>query len=80
MAKRGDEGYVLHHHDERTGCRLGQCQTIEHLASAQPSERFNRTLRDIGKHGIGAAERDQGGFAEEHALLGENTVAAEQVP
>ena len=77
MAERGDESYVLHHHDQWARRRLRECQTIEHFAGTEPAITLHRTLRDVGKHRIRTTKRHDRGFAEEHTLLREDAGSAE---
>ena len=74
----GEKADILHDHDERARCRLGHAETGQHLAGAQPVISLDRLLRDIGQHGIGAAETDDGDFAEEHRETREDIIRAEQ--
>ena len=56
-------------HDERPRCRFTQRQAINHLGRRQPAIAVHSPLIDIGQHGIGAAEGQQGSLGEEPAHL-----------
>ena len=73
-AEKGDE---LHNQDQRAGRGLGEAQSRQHLAWRQPAVGFDRLLRDIGKNGVGAAEGDDGHFAEEDPDIDERGRPAE---
>ena len=68
MLPAAHESHELQHHDERSRGGLGQPESIEHLRSGQPTMVLHRLLGNIGKHGVGAAEGDHRGFAEEDAF------------
>ena len=69
---RRHEGHELQDHDQRPRCRLGHAETVEHLAGTEPSVRFNRLLRDIGKARIRAAESHDCHLAEKDRDLAED--------
>ena len=64
MIPTAEESSELQDHDERTGSRFGKAESIEHLICPEPLIMFDRQLRDIGQHGISAAECHERGFAE----------------
>jgi hypothetical protein len=68
------EADELHHLDEGTGRRLGHAQTVQHFARLEPAIGANGFLSDISEDGIGTAEGDDGGLAEENADLSEDVV------
>ena len=53
MIVGSQEPNKLGDHDQRTGCGLGQSQTVEHLSGFDPAVVFDRLLGDISQHGIG---------------------------
>ncbi len=59
----------LQHHDERAGRGLGEGETAHHLRMREPAVVFDGLLRNVRQHRIRAAEGDEGGLAEEQALL-----------
>ena len=71
-----EERDELHDHDQRAGGGLGQGQAADHVAGGQPAVGLDGPLGDIGEHGVGAAEGDQGGAGEEQPLLGEDAAGA----
>ena len=66
IPKGAHEADELHDHDQRAGRGLGQAQAIQHLAGLEPAVGLDRLLRDVGQHGVGAAEGDDRHLAEEH--------------
>ena len=77
VAVGADEGDELHHHDQRPGSGLGQGEAADHLARGEPAVDVDGLLRDVGEHGVGAAEGDDRGAGEEQALVDEDAGPAE---
>jgi hypothetical protein len=64
MIPTAEESNELQDHDERTGRRFGEAESIKHLIGTEPLIMFDRQLRDIGQHGISSTECHERGFAE----------------
>ncbi len=73
-----DEGDELDDHDQRAGGGFGEGETPDHLPGQQPAVDVDGLLGDVGQHGVGTAEGDQGGAGEEQALVDEDAVPAER--
>ena len=78
VAERCEEADELHHHDQRPGRRLGHAEAVEHLARGDPHVGFCRGLGDVGEHGVGATERDDGHLAEEDGKPREHLIRAKR--
>ena len=70
----------LQNHDQWAGSCFRQAQSIHHLARREPVIMFDRLLRDVGQHGIRAAEGDDGRFAKEESFLKQRVVPAVPEP
>jgi len=83
--RRQEAGFVppahetdkLEHHDQRPRSCLGESETVHHLTGLEPAKCIDRLLRDVGQHGIGAAEGHDCGFAKEKAFLEQSVVPTE---
>ena len=60
------------------GRRLGHAEAVEHLAGGNPHVGFCRGLSDVGEHGVGAAEGDDGHLAEEDGKPREHLIRAKR--
>jgi hypothetical protein len=72
------ESDELHDLDQRARRRLGQAESVEHLAGTQPAVVLDRLLRDVGEHRVRAAEGDGRHLREEQRDLREHVGAAER--
>ena len=64
MLPRAHESDELQNHDQRPRRCFGETESVHHLTRLQPAVMKQRLLRDIGQHGVGAAESHDGRFAE----------------
>ncbi len=78
LLMRGVEADETQHQDQRPRRRLCERQAIDHVAGGEPAIALHRLLRDVGEHGIGAAESDHCHLGEEQAHLREDVRAAQQ--
>jgi hypothetical protein len=69
IAVAGEEADELHDHDQRARRRLRHAEPGQHLVGPQPVILLDRLLRDVGENRVRAAERDDGGLAEEEPDL-----------
>ena len=77
MARSAEEADEDQHQDQRAGRGFGKAEPGQHLVGLQPVMDVDRLLRDVGEHGIGAAEGDGRHLREEQRLGGKDVVAAE---
>ena len=77
LPEGGEKADELQHHDQRPRRRLRHAEPVKHLAGGEPVIVFDRLLRDIGEHGIGAAERHQRHFGEKQRDLAKNVGRSE---
>ena len=61
------ESHILGHHDQRAGGRFGQAKADEHLLGAEPAVAHG-DIGDVGQHGIGTTEGDEGRLGEKKAI------------
>ena len=72
VAVGAEERDELHDHDQRARRGLRQGEAPDHLAGRQPAVGLDGRLRDVGEHGVGAAEGHQRHAAEEDPLVHED--------
>ena len=60
------------------GRGLGHAEAVQHLARPEPVVVLDRLLRDVGQHGVGAAEGDDRHLGEEEGDLAERVAGAER--
>jgi hypothetical protein len=78
IPKGAHEADELHDHDQRAGRGLGQAQAIQHLAGLEPAVGLDRLLRDVGQHGVGAAESNHRHLREEYGDVREDIARTER--
>ena len=71
-----DIGHIFDDEDERSGRRLGEAETVDHLTRRQPAARLDDLLREIGKDRIGAAKGYDGELGEKHRDAGKHMARA----
>ena len=76
--KRGEEAYELRHQDQRPGRGFGEAEPVDHLGRRHPVMGFDRLLRHIGQHRIGAAEAHHRELGEERADAHQHVVRAKR--
>jgi hypothetical protein len=65
-------------HDQRPRSGFAQRQAVHHLRAGQPGVLLDAALIDIGQHGIGTADGEEGGLGEELAHVVEVGTAAQR--
>ena len=78
IAEGAHEADELDHHDQRPRRGLGHAEAVQHLAGLEPAVGLDRLLRDVGEHGVGAAEGDHRHLREEDGDLAEDVAGAER--
>src|SRR5260370_25219646 len=78
MIPRAEKTDELQNHDQRTRRGLDKTEPIQHLGRGQPMIMLDRLLRDIREHRIGAAESDDGGFAEKDSFAKNGLLRSEK--
>ena len=78
MPRAAEEADEDQHQDQRAWRRFGKPEPGQHLVGQQPMMDLDRLLRDVGEHGIGAAEGDGGHLRKEQRLGREYMSATER--
>src|SRR5882724_1754592 len=78
MIPRAEETDKLQNHNERAGRCFGETEPIEHLRRGKPMIMLDRLLRDIREHRIGAAESNDGSFAEKDSFAKNRVIGSEK--
>src|ERR1700682_2252132 len=78
MLPRAKESDELQNHNERAGGCFGETKSIEHLWSGKPMIMLDCLLGNVRQDRIGAAESDDGCFAEKDSFAKNRVIGSEK--